>query len=119
VGDSTRQFFADLLDTPEARAEGIALDLILEFEKLREKQGLTYSALAERMGVSRAYVHKLMQGRQNSTVGSLVKLAAALGVELEIRVRARSRSRNGTAESNGHKQGMKLVKPSPPVLSKR
>lgn len=99
--EDTRKFFADLLNTPEARAEYIALGLIADFEGLREKQGLTYTALAERMGVSRAYVSKLMQGRQNSTLGSLVKLAEALGAELDIRVRPQHKA-HPDGSANGH-----------------
>lgn len=101
VREDARQFFANLLNAPEARAEYMALGLIADIEGLREKQGLTYTALAERMGVSRAYVSKLMQGRQNSTLGSLVKLAEALGAEIDVRVRLQRKTHsNGSA--NGH-----------------
>ena len=79
-----KEWFAAELDTPEAIAEGLALDFIREIERRRDELGLSYAELARRMGVSRAYMSKLMSGTQNSTLGSLVKLALVLGCEVKI-----------------------------------
>jgi len=44
-------------------------------------QGLTQSALAEKMGVSKQYISHLMTGHRNPGLDSLEKAATALGVE--------------------------------------
>jgi transcriptional regulator with XRE-family HTH domain len=73
-----------LRQMPEYAAEGLALDFIGACEVRRAELGLSYAELARRMGVSRAYISKLMGGTQMSSVGSLVKLARALGCDLHL-----------------------------------
>lgn len=51
-----------------------------------EASGLSRSALARRLGASPAYVTKVLRGRTNFTLDSLVKIAAALGAEVEVRL---------------------------------
>jgi transcriptional regulator with XRE-family HTH domain len=48
----------------------------------RKKRNLSRQALAEKAGVSREYVRKLEAGRYDPTVGTLGKLARALGVRV-------------------------------------
>ena len=52
-------------------------------KRLRTAAGLTQAALAERMGVDRAYVSGLEQGERNPTVLTLWHIAKALGVRLQ------------------------------------
>lgn len=53
---------------------------------LREKRGLTQTALARRMGVSQPFIAKLESGEtHNFSLETLVKLASALDSELEVR----------------------------------
>lgn len=49
---------------------------------LRAKNELSRQALATKAGVSREYVRKLEAGRYDPTVGTLQKIAKALGVPL-------------------------------------
>ena len=51
-------------------------------EAVREKKDLSRQELAELAGVSREYVRKLEAGLYDPTVGTLEKLAKALGVPL-------------------------------------
>jgi transcriptional regulator with XRE-family HTH domain len=51
-------------------------------QRLRLQAGLSQAALAERMGVDRAYVSGLELGRRNPTILSLWHVAEALGVKL-------------------------------------
>ena len=51
-------------------------------QRLRVKAGLSQAALAERMGVDRAYVSGLELGQRNPTILSLWHVAEALGVKL-------------------------------------
>lgn len=93
---SLQEWFAAQLDTPEAIAEGVAIDYIFEAEKRRHELGLSYAELARRMGVSRAYMSKLMSGTQNSTLGSLVKLALVLGCEVKLSLKPVRRKREAS-----------------------
>lgn len=48
--------------------------------RLRERAGFSQEQLAEHSGLHRTYVSQLERGHRNATVGTLVKLAAALSV---------------------------------------
>jgi len=52
----------------------------LRMNKLREQQGLTTTALAERAGISQAQISRLENGKQGFRSSTLVKIAQALGV---------------------------------------
>jgi transcriptional regulator with XRE-family HTH domain len=47
---------------------------------LREARGVSQAALAERAGLTREYVNKLEAGKYDPTLGTLGRLAKALGV---------------------------------------
>lgn len=49
-------------------------------------QGVTKAELARRLGKTPAYVTKILRGRSNFTIESMVTLARALDAEVEIRV---------------------------------
>jgi transcriptional regulator with XRE-family HTH domain len=51
-------------------------------KKLRMEHNMSRAELAERAGISREYVRKLEAGSYDPTVGTLQKLAKALGVKL-------------------------------------
>jgi transcriptional regulator with XRE-family HTH domain len=51
-------------------------------KRLRIAAGLSQAALAERMGVDRAYVSGLELGQRNPTIVTLWHIAKALGVKL-------------------------------------
>jgi transcriptional regulator with XRE-family HTH domain len=67
--------------------------------RLRIALGLSQAALAERMGVDRAYVSGLELGQRNPTILTLWHIAKALGVKLrqffdEEKPRQRTRLRD-------------------------
>jgi len=96
---------------PESIAEGIALDLALMCERRREELGLSYAEIARRMGVSRQRVNRLFSGTQNSTIGSLVKLALVLDCKLEITISAQARKRGVARPKKTHLKPAALAKP--------
>jgi transcriptional regulator with XRE-family HTH domain len=51
-------------------------------QRLRKERDMTRAQLAELAGVSRQYVRQLEAGLSDPTVGTLQKLAKALGVPL-------------------------------------
>ena len=52
----------------------------INFKRLRTEAGLSQHAVADRMGVDRAYVSGLEMGKRNPTVITLWHIANALGV---------------------------------------
>jgi transcriptional regulator with XRE-family HTH domain len=52
-------------------------------QRLRIEAGLSQAALADRMGVDRAYVSGLELGQRNPTIVTLWHIAEALGVKLQ------------------------------------
>lgn len=64
-------------------------------KSLRLAAGLSVTALAEKSGINRTYIHNLEDGRRaDPRLSLLVKLANALGVSLEA-FRISYSSRNG------------------------
>lgn len=51
---------------------------------LMEEKGISEAELSRRLGTSRAYVNKVLQGATNFTVESLVKIGIALECELKL-----------------------------------
>jgi putative transcriptional regulator len=56
----------------------------LTLRRARTDRGLTQAAVAERLGVTTAYLQKLEGGRANPTLGQLANIARALGGTLSI-----------------------------------
>ena len=66
------------------RLEKILLQLGEDICGLMRDQGLSRAEVAARLGVSRAYVTKVLNGNPNLTIKTLVKLSDALGRDLVI-----------------------------------
>ncbi len=66
--------------------EEAKLDFAFSLEDQRRRSGLTYSAVAQNLGVTKAYVSKVFRGDTNLTIESMVKLARAVGGRLTIQV---------------------------------
>jgi transcriptional regulator with XRE-family HTH domain len=79
-------WFDQQAGTPESVAAGLAFDLTLAVQRRRRELGLKYDDLAAHLGVSRAYISKLLGGGENSTLLTLVRLAQAEGCGLELRL---------------------------------
>lgn len=67
------------MDERAAQVSRECLRLLLE---LRVKQGISHQKLADKTGLSRAYVGLLEKGVRRPTLEVAVKLALALGVKL-------------------------------------
>jgi transcriptional regulator with XRE-family HTH domain len=63
-------------------AEDVRRAIGKSVRRLRIEAGLTQAALAERMGVDRAYVSGLELGQRNPTILTLWHIAQALGVRV-------------------------------------
>jgi len=76
--------------TFDYRLEKILFQLGEDICLLMEQQGLSRTQLAERMGVSPAYITKILSGNPNLTIKSLLKLADAMGKELTLQFATRT-----------------------------
>jgi ribosome-binding protein aMBF1 (putative translation factor) len=76
------------LQNPEFRAaydaEDKRIELVLQIIKLRQRRGMTQSDLAKAIGTRQANVSRLERFDANLTLGTLEKVAQALGANLRI-----------------------------------
>ena len=82
--------FSELFQEAERHEDYWAAGAIMEFtERLvreMERQGITRVELARRLGASPAYVTKILRGKVNFTLATMVRLARALGTELHVQL---------------------------------
>ena len=69
---------------PEFIAEGLSMKVIEEMLKYLEQKGLSQSCLAEKMGVSRAHISRILNAPPNMTLLTIAKIALALGVTPDV-----------------------------------
>lgn len=86
---STRTF-AQLFQEAEGHDDYWVAGAILGFTEAvaleMERQGITRSELARRLGATPAYVTKILRGKANFTLATMVRLARALGAELRVQL---------------------------------
>jgi transcriptional regulator with XRE-family HTH domain len=86
----TPRTFSDLYREAEQHPDYWIAGVILEFTEsvVREmaRQKLTRTALAERLGATPAYVTKILRGKVNFTLATMVRLSHALGTDLHVRL---------------------------------
>ena len=85
----------------EARAEIDAVDsLIRALDQARERSGLTKADLARRIRAKPEIVRRLLtDSRSNPTMGTVLKLASALGFHLELVPNASTRRHVSRAQA--------------------
>jgi plasmid maintenance system antidote protein VapI len=87
--------FTELYQEAERHPDYWIAGAILEFTESvvreMERQGLTRTALAERLGATPAYVTKILRGRANFTLATMVRLSHALGSDLHVHLGGSSR----------------------------
>ena len=69
--------------------EGAILEFTEDMVNRMEEQGISRSELARRIGVSPAYVTKILRGSTNFTLDTMVKVARALDCEFRCRLQPR------------------------------
>ncbi len=73
--------FAKLYGASHAKSE-----FAIVFGRARDRAGITQKELADRLGVSQAYIAKLSAGDANPTLGAVGRMLAALGFSLRMDV---------------------------------
>jgi transcriptional regulator with XRE-family HTH domain len=87
---------------PPAHCGGAGLQVAAQVKEMRRARHLSQRQLAGRMQVPRTYISKIENGKAIPTLGSLERLATALGVEVRQLVRdARSRREEEVASILG------------------
>lgn len=66
--------------------EKASLDFTIQLARLMENKGVSKAELARKIGKSPAYVTKLLNGYNNYTIGTMVKIARSIGGSVHIRV---------------------------------
>lgn len=90
--DRLRARFAEWEDDPESELYGVLLDVTEAIVKRMIEQNVRRTDLAERLGTSRAYVTKLLDGQENMTLKTLVRVANALQMKVDTTFIPRERA---------------------------
>ncbi|MDR0888715.1 MAG: helix-turn-helix transcriptional regulator [Coriobacteriales bacterium] len=72
----------DNYETADSLAHERNLDIVLSIAAEMERQGLSQTDLAKRMGVTRSYISQLLSGNANMTIKTLAKFEYTLGVNI-------------------------------------
>jgi len=82
--------FPELFQQAEGHEDYWVAGAILEFTEdvvqEMERQGITRTELARRLGATPAYVTKLLRGKVNFTLATMVRLARALDAEVRVQL---------------------------------
>ena len=70
---------------PDYELYGVLLDVTEGIVKRMIEQNVRRSDLAERLGTSRAYITKLLDGQENMTLKTLVRVANALEMKVDTK----------------------------------
>ena len=82
-------------------------DIAFQLEDAIAQEGITQTELAQRLGVSKSYVTRILNGQPNMTIRTLVKFANALNRKvslqfLEFGLRAKSRAASSATMKKTH-----------------
>jgi plasmid maintenance system antidote protein VapI len=88
--DRLRSRFEEWKDDPDFIYEGLVLDFTEQVVRNMIATGTRRSELAERLGTSRAYVTKLLDGQENMTLKTIVRVANALDLKVDLKLRPRN-----------------------------
>lgn len=95
-------------DAPDYLAEGVLLDITEQIAvRLRDLQ-MSAADLAKRLGVSRAYISQIMNGKPNMTVRTVVGIAHALDRQVSVKLEVRKSAR---FELHAFKQTVRVLTP--------
>lgn len=80
--DKFQQHLASLMTKPSFLTEQLLLEINEEFCRIMDEQGISRSELAERIGVKRQFITRILNGNPNITLLTLVKVATALNAKI-------------------------------------
>jgi len=71
-------------DTFEFRLETVIIEFTEKIATIMEEKNITRAELARRLGVSRAFVTKLLNGNPNLTIKTMMSIADVLGCDVNL-----------------------------------
>ena len=77
-----QQQLASLMTKPSFLTEQLLLEINEEFCRIMDEQGISRSELADRIGVKRQFITRILSGNPNITLLTLVKVATALNAKI-------------------------------------
>lgn len=83
-GKSLKEMFAEAERHPDFHKELAILEFTEELWRVMQEQNVSATELGRRIGSSQAYISRVLNGGANFTLGSMTKLAMALGKELKM-----------------------------------
>lgn len=87
--DRIRRELEEAGQDPDVAFEELILDVNEQIVARMRAEGLRRTDVAARLGVSRAFVTRLLDGPGNVTLRTLVRVANALDVDIDLRLRPR------------------------------
>jgi len=103
-----KKSFKELFDQAKERDTYWVTSLILDFteglHKMMEVNVVSRSELARRLGVSPAYITKVLRGNVNFTLDSMVRLVRAAGGDISLQVAPKAQKKRNNFY---RKQGMR------------
>jgi ribosome-binding protein aMBF1 (putative translation factor) len=96
-GDSMNpNSFSELFQQAEQHEDywvaGAIIELTEGVVREMERQSISRTELARRLGATPAYVTKILRGKVNFTLATMVRLARALDAELHVQLNERART---------------------------
>ena len=79
-----RELWDEIEKRPDFHKEVAILEFTEELWRVMQEQGVSGTELGRRIGSSQAYISRVLNGGANFTLGSMTKLAMALGMELKM-----------------------------------
>jgi DNA-binding XRE family transcriptional regulator len=70
----------------EAEQRGVRTAVIEQYIRCRKFRGITQAELAQKAGISRSNITRFESGNYNPSLEMLVKIAAALDMQLQIQL---------------------------------
>ena len=86
INNKLAKYLAERKKSDGYWVEAAKLDFAMALEKQIRLIGLSYAALAKKIGTSPAYISKIFRGDTNMTIETMVKLTRASGARLHIEI---------------------------------
>jgi transcriptional regulator with XRE-family HTH domain len=86
VAEQFATVFGQVKNSESYQIDYAKVEISEQIYQAMEAQGISKAELARRLGKSRAYLTKMLQGNVNFTIATLVKVAMALNCKFELAI---------------------------------
>lgn len=114
LGSSFEDFLKETGDYEAVTKAALKQVLAWQLERVREQQGVTKAALAERMKTSRSQLNRLLDpDNDDVTLGALQRAAAALGRRIKLEL---TEERDAAARKGAPAKAARQTKKAPRLM---